>query len=91
MPGHIPISRIFQDKVQTLAAEMSSWESKTRLDEETKERIRKGIRSFKHTNRANECKRLILARLKNSAAELWCVRLRDAKYFSRKAARGIAA
>jgi hypothetical protein len=38
-----------------------------------------------------EGKRLILARLKNSAAELWCVRLRDAKYFSREPARGIAA
>jgi hypothetical protein len=54
MPGHIPISRIFQDKVQTLAAEMSSWESKPRLDEETEEHIRKSIRSFKHTNRVDE-------------------------------------
>jgi hypothetical protein len=54
MPGHIPISRIFQNKVQTLATEMSSWESKPRLDEETEGHIRKNIQSFKHTNRADE-------------------------------------
>jgi uncharacterized protein (DUF2126 family) len=38
-----------------------------------------------------DCKRLILARLKNRAAEFACVRVRDAKYFSREPARGIAA
>jgi hypothetical protein len=40
----------------------------------------------------NECKRLILARLKNRAADCWCVRLVDAKHFSRRGqARGVAA
>jgi hypothetical protein len=37
-------------------------------------------------------KRLILARLKNRAADCWCVRLGDAKHFSRRGqARGVAA
>lgn len=52
MPSHIPISQIFQDKVKTLAAEMSSWESKPRLDEETETHVRASIRSFPHTSRA---------------------------------------
>ena len=36
-------------------------------------------------------KRLILARLKERASEFRCVRLRDAKCFSREPARGVAA
>jgi hypothetical protein len=50
MPGHLPISRIFQSKAQSLAAEMSSWEVKERLDEQTEQRIRDCISGFPHTN-----------------------------------------
>jgi hypothetical protein len=50
MPGHLPISRIFQSKAQSLAAEMSSWEVKERLDEQTEQRIRESISGFPHTN-----------------------------------------
>lgn len=54
MPGHIPISRLFHDKVESLATEMASWESKPRLDEETEKEIRKAIVGFDHTNRADD-------------------------------------
>lgn len=54
MPAHIPISQIFQDKVRTLAEEMSSWESKPRLDGQTEAKLRSSIRAFPHTSRAEE-------------------------------------
>lgn len=50
MPGHLPISRIFKSKAQSLAEEMSSWEVKERLDEQTEQRIRDSISGFPHTN-----------------------------------------
>jgi hypothetical protein len=50
MPGHFPISKIFQKKVRNLAEEMSSWEVKDRLDPKTEQRIRDGISGFPHTS-----------------------------------------
>ena len=52
MPGHIPISGLFNQKLADLAQEMVSWEIKPRLDEETENNIRNNIVEFSHTTNA---------------------------------------
>ena len=52
MPGHIPISGLFNQKLADLAQEMVSWEIKPRLDEETENNIRNNIVEFSHTTSA---------------------------------------
>ena len=54
MPGHIPISGLFNQKLADLAQEMVSWEIKPRLDEETENNIRNNIVEFSHTTNAED-------------------------------------
>ena len=54
MPGHIPISSLFNQKLADLAQEMVTWEIKPRLDEETEKNIRNNIVEFSHTTQTEK-------------------------------------
>jgi len=54
MPGHIPISSLFQQKVSELAQEMASWESKPRLEQKIEDAIRNNIKGFAHTTKVDD-------------------------------------